>query len=379
MAQAVRTWLANTGLLLLSLMACFAMGELVLRFLNSHALAEQAAMYSSPAFQFDRHGAVRYVPNEDIRAIAVYNGIVAYDVRFHTNNIGLIDRDDYRKESDPGKSYYAFVGDSFSAGYHGGEPWIPRLRKQQKSSNVEIYNLGVDGTGITQFHKLLQSASEQLRITHIVILGISNDFQRGPWYPLTSLSEIRFCREHLLAAECLAAVPIVARVIPPSASTQDVLRIAASMAEERKRTRGVAERGGGEWNVRDMLRNSQLLVSAGAAVRKVAPQAPFGGEVLNSLESLRKIKETFPDSEIHFIHLPEKQEVARAKYDLEAVGKAIAGIGIAYFPALKACQWSEEMFFVHDPHPNGAGYENISGCVSRYLFGQRHGAKAAKQ
>jgi hypothetical protein len=68
------------------------------------------------------------------------------------------------------------------------------------------------------------------------------------------------------------------------------------------------------------------------------------------------------------IHLPEKKEVAMNKYILDDIGEEVERYGITYFPALIHCEWSHDMFFLNDKHPNRFGYENISCCVSDYLF-----------
>jgi len=73
---------------------------------------------------------------------------------------------------------YAFVGGSFTAGFHGGKPWVPALRKDMQADNTEIYNLGASGTGVEHLYRLLKSVEKELKITHILILAISDDFRQ---------------------------------------------------------------------------------------------------------------------------------------------------------------------------------------------------------
>ena len=94
------------------------------------------------------------IPNESVRTVAIYTGRIEYDVKYQTNNMGFIDHKDYDKNQ-PIERSIAFVGDSFTAGYHGGTPWVPGLRdKLAHDNDLEIYNLGVDGTGIIHFEKI---------------------------------------------------------------------------------------------------------------------------------------------------------------------------------------------------------------------------------
>jgi hypothetical protein len=108
-------------------------------------------------------------------------------VRFRTNDLGFIDHEDYLV---PGQSRadaprYAFVGDSFTAGFHGGTPWVPALRDRARKTNpdLQIYNLGVSGTGFDHFGRLLKSFATDVDFSEIVILAISDDFERPFWPP----------------------------------------------------------------------------------------------------------------------------------------------------------------------------------------------------
>jgi hypothetical protein len=71
---------------------------------------------------------------------------------------------------------YAFVGDSFTAGFHGGTPWAPALRDRARRANpdLQIYNLGVSGTGFEHFSRLLKSFATEVDFSDIVILAISD-------------------------------------------------------------------------------------------------------------------------------------------------------------------------------------------------------------
>jgi hypothetical protein len=350
--------LSNILLIFLSLTLCFIVGELTIRLLRPVYTADRFLMFSSKTFSLDSYGAVRYVPNETIRTLAVYNGKKEYDVRFPTNNMGFIDFIDYEYENAQEKKYYALVGDSFTAGTHGGEIWVPMLRKKIKGQNIEIYNLGVTGTGIEHFYKLLKSTIKQINITQIVVLALSSDFRRSFWYPVTDNDNIYFCPEDMQKSKCIEK-SYVAKIISRDATDEEILKISKDISDDIKKLEKL--------NIINTLKKSHLLVSV---VRMIKNWTKNNDDILYSLRSLRNIKKTFPLAEVHFIHLPEKQEVKMNKYILDYIGEEIEKHGITYFPALRKCEWSLDMFFLNDSHPNKYGYENITQCVSDYLFVQ---------
>lgn len=349
----------NISITTTSLLICFIVGESVIRITKTGYLSERSLMFSSQSFQLDLGGAVRYLPNENIRTVAVYNGRIEYDVSFQTNNLGLIDSIDYKYETIPDKSYYVFVGDSFTAGFHGGKAWVPTLRSKV-NNQIEIYNLGVSGAGIEHFYRLLKSAKEQVNITHIVILALSDDFQRRFWYPLTNKDEIHFCREKRKKTNCIND-KYIARVINPNLTEEDLLKISKNVAKDKKVL-------GQSFGIKEYAKKSYLLTFIYRASRDLFKTSKQMDNIKYSLASLRRIKKTFPFAEVYFIHLPQKQEVKTNKYMLDTIGKEIEKIGLKYYPALRKCEWTDYMFFTNDSHPNNLGYKAITSCVSDYLF-----------
>ena len=351
----------NIGLLFASIATGLVIAEVGARYIGPDKPARYL-MFSGETFHLDQNGAVRYVPNKTIRTVAVYNNAVEYDVTFHTNNLGLIDDKDYLYENDRNKSYYAFVGDSFTAGYHGGKPWIPTLRGALNSNDAEVYNLGVSGTGVEHFFRLLESTEEQIRISHIVILAISDDFHRESWYPYANGSEIRFCNDNIQRSECSKRRPI-ATIISSTSSNEEILKTANDMkvVDVPHSTR------------ESFPGKSQLLALITRTLSDIR-RKDGDKDISSSLRALIRIREAFAHAEIHLIHLPEKQEVARGAYSLSNLGDSVREIGMDYFPALKECGWSESMFHVNDSHPNASGYANMAKCVSGYLFGRKDNA-----
>ena len=353
---------ANVSLVLASLITCFIVGEVCIRVFELNN-PTRSLMFSAETFRLDSNGAVRYFPKQNIRTVTVYKGEIEYDVTFQTNNLGLIDSKDYRQEANSSKTYYALVGDSFTAGFHGGKPWVPKLRSIMKLDDVEIYNLGVSGTGIEHFLRILRSVNQQLEITDIVILPITNDFYRRFWYPLTNSSGIRFCKETQRNEEC-SKQPAIARIFPLASSKEEILKIASSIVTEKN---NVPIR-----SIKEFLRRSELLTFTVRTLRSITVGEGDEKSIEYSLNSLREIRTQFPEEKIHLIHIPQKQEIIKGEYLLKRIGERVKDIGIMYYPALEKCDWSEKMFYIRDAHPNKIGYENILKCVSGYLLAQEN-------
>lgn len=343
-------------------LACVA-GEFLLRMLFPIApRSEKTWLLSSPTFQLDPQGAVRYLPNQQNREIVLAGDRIVYDVHFPTNDLGLIDHQDYTasRPRNPETRRYAFVGDSFTAGIHGGTPWVPTLRERalRNGLDVEVYNLGVEGTGFENFFRLLGSVDAQIDLqgSEIVILAISDDFWRPFWRPLVQGDAIRFCDAPRSDADCLAG-PAIGRIIDPATSQAD----AVAFASELTSSGGDAPPG----TLRQrLIANSRLASLLFAQYRRF--KLPRSKGFQDSIEWLRRVRTTFPDTKVRMIHLPTMSEVARGDYDLR-LESTMQELGIEYFPALPECRWPEAMFFTDDGHPNASGYEAIARCVSGHL------------
>lgn len=346
--------LSKLGLTIFSIIIGLVIGEIVVRSLGFGHVAERSLMFSSPTWKLDSGNAVRYLPNQKIRTVAAYEGNIEYDIQFQTNNLGFVDNVDYVREAASNKKYYAFVGDSFTAGYHGGESWVPQLRDRVRGQNVGIYNLGIGGTGVEQFSRLLKSVSQQIKFSTIVVLAISNDFQRKSWYPVVQDNDISFCRESTGIPQCGR----VAKVIQRDVTADGILEILLKqVAEDRKND--------------NILKQSQLLAFIKRSTANLLGRSVYTNmNIKRSLHSLKEIRDTFPNTDIHLVHLPQKEEVAIGAYQLE-FSHQVEEMGIKYYPALTRCNWSNDMFFANDSHPNRSGYENISFCVSEYLLFNR--------
>ena len=317
-------------------------------------------MWSSPHFRLDEQGAVRYRPNETIRLVAVCYGRVIYDVRYRTNNLGLIDHRDYKAgpARPVGARRIAIVGDSFVAGMHGGEPWVPALRDrvQESGENIEIYNLGVSGTCFVHAEKLLKSVGAALSFDEIVILGLSDDFGRSFWTPHSQGDKIWFAREGLPIDVVLRRRP-AGRIISGDEAQEELVARAERWYEEEKRA---AQSTG-------LVGRSYLVQLGRIAYRRFVGHRKSNKVCAwENVAALSQIRKEFPDVPISFVHVPRRGEIERAAYELDAE-PLLRQAGIRYVPALRDADWSTDEFQDFDGHPNALGYRRIADYVTKLL------------
>jgi len=129
-------------------------------------------------------GVFTWPPNRRVRYVRVHGDRIEYDVAFEVNDLGLVDDADYLDAPHVARQV-AVVGDSFTAGYHGGKPWVPALRERMATQHARLYNLGIGGAGFLQFEAgllpaLFQRGLEQvkeggahLRTCRILLVGQS--------------------------------------------------------------------------------------------------------------------------------------------------------------------------------------------------------------
>jgi hypothetical protein len=113
------------------------------------------------------------------------------------------------------------------------------------------------------------------------------------------------------------------------------------------------------------LYHDMPLFAAGERKQRISP-ALKRFVVKKNIQMLANIRDNFPEASIHLIHLPERHEVVSGRYDRD-VREHVEGLGVAYFPALQQCGWSEDMYHRYDLHPNEEGYATITRCVKDYL------------
>jgi len=348
----------NILLIFLSVLVTLLLCELLLAIVAPQTNEDRRYLvWSSPNFRVDQFGAVTFLPNETVRTVAVYGDKVEYDVSYQTNNMGLIDHRDYGNKETVSRRL-AFVGDSFTAGHHGGTPWVPDLRDHLAiDQNFAIYNLGISGTGIHHFAKLVESFAARIDFDEIVVIAILDDFLRPYWVPDTTASEIRFCNAKFPIEKCRTEkrpvgyifaydTPIDTIIAQADAFQTTIWRELTAISH----LAGFADRAWGSSQKRErggLPRWQQILLEEGMA-------------------TLGSISTKHPDKKRTFIHLPQKSEVAASEFELD-LRKDVESQGFIYFSSMEHCSWSLGMFLELDGHPNRLGYENITRCVAQAL------------
>ena len=97
------------------------------------------------------------------------------------------------------------LGDSFTAGYHGGIPWVSDLRSKLGSAVAIFFSLSLSGTGIREFEQQLNNFSASVPVDDVYILFITKDFYRRLWYPASKDNEFWFRTYAESKDECLSA------------------------------------------------------------------------------------------------------------------------------------------------------------------------------
>ncbi len=350
----------NVLLLIISLIISFAVCEIIVRLIDPGAQKDRVLFFSSKAFEETPHGVV-FEANKRIRTLTVYGNKVEYDITFNTNNYGFVDDIDYGNihDEDYRKRNIAFVGDSFTAGYHGGKPWIPLLRKKlAENSKYNIYNLGVSGTGVIHFCDLLKNIKNNLYFTDIFILALSSDFTRPHWTPVIKGQGIIFAVDEKKEGVGRRQRPIAYILEGSSAET-------LNFAREIYRERFIAS--GKFYTLKGskflaFLYNNFILQRPDRKKVEILKNSLF----LESITRLQALPALFPNTRIHFFHLPQKDEVISGEY-LIPLEMYFSGSGITYHPVLYETDWVREMFYKNDGHPNQAGYDHIQAYFYDFL------------
>ena len=364
----------NSVLFAASVFIALLAGELILRFtkIGYYSVSDRVLFYSNPSFVMSENRAVKYSPNSKIRSVAIYGNYIDYDVVYHTNNMGFIDSIPYGKTK-TGTKNIAFIGDSFTAGSGSNNPWVTQLRKLLLSPDIAIYNLGVSGTGILHFHKLLKSLEGIIPFEEVNIMVISNDFFRGLWYPYFQGNGLWFCYAE---DNCPNTEYPIIYIANYSESKTTILAHANKIYKEKRNNRD------GELKFYQKLRLYNLLCDVYGfnekkpSLKSICPHLKIyqvreyqkNHSYTESIEMLGVILAEYPAVKFRLFHIPEKGEVYTDQYSFN-VDDDIKQIGLEYIPLLQTCNWKASMYHKHDSHLNDAGYSHLAKCMAGYFNG----------
>ena len=338
-------------LFLASCIVAIVIAELVIR-VASKSGQQGVYMMSYPSIQLAPEGYVRYAARANVRSIAVDDAGIVYDVDFDTNDFGFVDTVDYAALS--GRVNVVLIGDSFTAGYHGGSPWIGDLRTAL-DADMAVFNLGVSGTGIQEFERRLNAIAARIPIDLIIILTISNDFYRRPWFPVSTDGQLWFCAENEAVEDCTTSKAPTFHAIDRQASTAEVLERAASVRAVRPRQK-------------PSIKTYEILKTVAWERRRAnnPAQRLTDPAVQASLQVLSRIIAEYGKNQVVVVHLPEKHEALKGVNDLD-IAEVASAQGISYLPIQHRCPMTKAMFLDRDPHPNAQGYRHIARCLAEII------------
>lgn len=323
----------------------------------------RVVFFSTETWQRDAMGAMRYKPSTTIRTVAIYGDRVEYDARFPVNNLGFVDRIDYGVETDDREQdHIAFVGDSFTAGFHGSDPWVPRLRDRARElqPGIQIYNLGIGAVGVHDFTRLAKSASEELNFQKIVFLLLTNDLYRRQWLPVERDGFLYLCPENPRGKACPSGRSRILVLPDNDLSIEELL----SIIEERKLIAPVE--GVVDWWTRNTFIGSNFRPLLFHDLRVKPPKPKPAALEKYLVRWLREIQIEFRDKEVVLIHLPTKADVLQGHFDIDVASQA-RSFGIEYISLLERCDFGIDDFYPIDGHPNDRGYQKFLECVGAAL------------
>ena len=377
----------NIKIAIIATVLSFLLAELSLRLFNLIIEADTEKnrlryFWSDNYLISSSNNAIIAKPNWNIRERATCNGDIEFDVSFETNNLGFIDSDDYPGEG-KFERYVGLVGDSYTAGTGAG-PWIPYLRDKINSNgnDIQLYNFGFVAAGVEQFVRLLEEYAPRLPISDLVILVISDDFERKPWRPLSDDKGIWLCEESLSEKSCMSRKPYIGLVD----FNFDNRRLSKHVVREAKKNQlkktiersAVHSKDSSESNLFlriasfvmrkskvlglvNRFRHKFLIESSGRLNKK--PSEVF----ISNLRSLERLITILKVEDIRVVQFPSKNEVYAGKYDV-ALSEYIKDIGIPYTNLWKECSFSLDMFHDCDHHFTKKGYRQFADCIEKSVI-----------
>jgi hypothetical protein len=293
--------------------------------------------------------------------VALHHDQVEYDVTFPTNDLGFIDYEDYREGAAEGLLGTAIVGDSFTAGFHGGNPWVPRMRDRARANDpdVQVYNLGVTATGLGAFRGLLHSVDQELDFDRIAVVMITDDVGRRRWAPVENDGKLVMCPDSLPRSQC-EAMPSRLLILEDDSAPLGALF-------ERVRREGLIE---DPTSVGEFLERKTFLGFRWRALRRSQGETPQRWSAAATDRRVRKwlsrMVADFPDTPMILIQLPDMGEVQQTRLDVD-VSETVRGAGLEYVSLLDVCDLEPSDYFGYDDHPRASGYDKIGSCVGHAL------------
>jgi hypothetical protein len=288
-----------------------------------------------------------YFPDQKIRSKGYYlikdKWFKEYDYSFKTNNLGLVQNKDIKKNHPS----ILFLGDSALEG-QGAEPWFNEFEKIYSYKKYQLINGGFLGTGFQQWYNLYRYLKEEkkIQVNKIVIFFISDDLNRGIFQlnsnALNCIKDFNVCSGY----EGFYG-------IPDNNNLQNFLEKISS------------------------VRNGASLVKTDfrEQIKRFFPATKFVYSISKSHieqrkneEVIRKFINEFKEN-IVFVHIPTKRDVYLNTFDIdsEKIKKIIIESKGNYINGFEKCPLVKEDFYNYDGHPNKNGYRKMYLCLDTIL------------
>ena len=346
--RAMQAWVeARAAQLLLLATVCVLMvvgSELVCRAIPHGRVNVLERMFISeqPFWELENRATI-YHPSRRIREVHVAGEGVEFDVVYAINGAGCLDEIEYHPSAAPRR--IALVGDSFTAGYHGGRPWIGDLRGQLDPQEYAVYNLGVAGTSLENFALRLDAMHSKVDFNEIWICCLTADVERGHW---TGAVEDGF-----VVFRHAGGSGRVWRLIDFDESHEAMV----AWAYDRRF-------GNQLGRVVRVARRSRLVEMCLFGLRSTKTSGAGRDELADKCGAiLSAIRNEFPEYPLHFVQIPEKGEVAQSQYRVDLRSPAEAS-GFRYHDALTGVGWTLDDFNTWDGHPTQEGYGKLADYLA---------------
>ncbi len=353
----------NLALLAASLAISLVAVEIAGQSLRDGTPDARMLLFSENPWVFDEGGFVKFKPRSEIRTAALYGDTIEYDVWFRTNDEGFVDDTDYASLAlGEGRRNIAVVGDSFTAGFHGGAPWVQTLRSAPgfDPRTHNLFNFGVSGTGLLSWDRLLATYVDRFARNEILLVTITSDLSRALWRPVTDGDAIILCDRIEAPDECRGQTMRIYE-FPRDATGVQMRELARQKHAPQD-----------SWWARFKARSFLLGIVRELRNRM---QASAGNQV--GFETLASLREAFPDATIKLLHVPQKKEVAAGGFD--GIRQQVEDLGIEYHDGSEVCGLTTDDFHELDGHPNQSGYGKIRRCALQALeLGSPRGAETAR-
>jgi hypothetical protein len=200
-----------------------------------------------------------------------------------------------------------------------------------------------------------------MEFTDILLIGITNDFARDFRVAIKKGNILELCIEG--TQDCFP----IGNLIPPNATEEKLFATAENndiLAMRAAKKAAANSEKEPAHSLKNLIKKSKLVRVVKRTWNFHFSPPPFEPW---RMDSIKKIREEFPDANITFFHIPEKHEAMDQRYSLNP-RKQFEALGVHYFPALKKYDWSAQMYHKRDSHPNVYGYKKIQTYVKDFIL-----------